>query len=84
MGSSKVGACILDFLTQCPDLVLDIHESVVLHNSLSSGWSASLQVASSQTNCQVRDEIIRRLSRAMGDEDTPAVAEGEICTASIH
>jgi hypothetical protein len=78
MRGPKVGPRILDFLTLSLKLILNIHQAIVLDHSLSSGRSASLEMTRSKTNCQVSDEVICRFARAMGDEDSPSVAECQI------
>jgi len=75
---SEVHTSILDFLSLGADLILDIHEAVILRDSLSPSRCTRLQVPGPETNGQVGDKVIDSFAGAVGDEDTPAVAEGEI------
>lgn len=52
-------------------LLLDVHEAVVLCNALAAARRPGLQVAGPQPDGQVCDEVVRGLPGAMGDEDAP-------------
>ncbi len=63
------------------ELRLDVQQTVVLGDSLTAGWGTRLEVAGVQRNGDIRNEIVSRLARPMGHENTPTEAEGELCTA---
>lgn len=56
------------------ELILDVHQPIVLDNPLSPARAARFEMPRAQPDREVRDEIVRRLSRPVRDEDAPAVA----------
>lgn len=64
--------CVRASLPLSFQLVLDIHQPVILCHPLAPGRSTGLQVASPETHGQVCDEIVRGLARTMRYEDVPA------------
>jgi hypothetical protein len=58
-------------------LLLYIHEPIVLHYTFSATWSSALQMPRPQCHGQVCNEIIRCLSASVAHEDTPTIVKGK-------
>jgi hypothetical protein len=63
-----VGASLID------NLILDIHEAVVLHDPLAAAGTARFQMSGTNADSEISNEVISCLAGAVGDEDVPAVA----------
>jgi hypothetical protein len=59
-------------------LILNIHMPIILRDCLAPRRSPRLQMSRSQSNRDIRNEIVRRFSRPMRNEDAPAEAECQI------
>ena len=58
MNFPEVLPSINDLLARSFNLVLNIHQTVILRDSLATAWCTSLQMASPKANSEVCDEII--------------------------
>ena len=64
------------------ELRFDVHETVVLGDSLPTAWGPRFQMTSLDTDGKVRDKVIGCLSRTVRDENAPSKTLCKIRPAS--
>lgn len=67
-------ACIYVAASLGDNLVLYVHEAVILNDTFASAGTARLEMSGPDTNGKIGDKVIGRLARAMGDENAPSIA----------
>merc|ERR1719244_1844506 len=58
--------------------LLDLHQSVVLHDAFAARWSAKLHRLRAHSDREIRREIVTRLAAAVAHHQTPALGSGLI------
>ena len=70
--SPKLHSGIHDLRTRRLDLILNIHQAVILGDPLPAARTSRFQVARPQPHGQIGNEVIGRLAGSVRDEDAPA------------
>jgi hypothetical protein len=78
MHSSKIRPGVFDFSSFGLNLIFNVHQAIILRDPLSPRRRARLQMASPQSNRQIRNEIIRRFSTPVTHKDSPSITERKI------
>lgn len=68
----KTSASIYDSLAAGFKIRLDIHQSIILGNALTTTGRTRLQISSSQTHGDVCEKVISGFARPMRHENGPA------------